>query len=302
MHIDRANVPPGTRTLLHRLLTCERMHHLHVFAAPTANDAIAVAKAFLLDFLGVPWPKTHDPDFLELQSSGKVALHSISAIRDLLEQLSLAPYGGKGRGVLIESADRMLAPAANALLKILEEPPPKTIIILATDAPQKLLPTILSRAQILRLPSHTQAVSPYLHHVDSLLCSLEAINFSLISQVADRIVKDLEKQKSEFLSALTIDRVHAEMTAQARAEVQHELDGSAVLWTQTQSKLFLEALYLSILGRNHDPILRASAPPQTLVQLLLQALDGIDRGASLSDMFVWFFSQAVRLHGADVSS
>lgn len=58
--------------------------------------------------------------------------------------------GGWKFGV-IEYADRMQAPAANALLKTLEEPPAETLILLLTDTPQALLPTIVSRCEEISL-------------------------------------------------------------------------------------------------------------------------------------------------------
>jgi DNA polymerase III delta prime subunit len=293
MHIDHSYVSSSVKTLLKKLVSSDRRHHLYVFACPKAHDAAAIAKLFLLEYLGVCWPKTEDPDLVELQSSGKVALHSITAIRSLLDQLSLAPFGNRGRGVIIEAADRMLAPAANALLKILEEPPPKTTLVLATDAPQKLLPTIVSRSQVLRFPSQASASSPYLHHVVPILRSLQYVNYSQLRKIADAVTAEMNQDKETFLATLSSERIHDDMTSQAKAEIQQELDGSSVLWMQTQARQFLEDLYLAILGRNTTPSLRSSASPDILVQLLLKSLDGIDRGADFSDMCCWFLSQAV---------
>ncbi|MBQ7721395.1 MAG: hypothetical protein IJT64_00650 [Kiritimatiellae bacterium] len=65
----------------------------------------------------------------------------------LLEWLSGTSFAGGWKVAIIVSADRMNEAAANAFLKILEEPPRKTLILLVTDAPQQLLPTIRSRCQ-----------------------------------------------------------------------------------------------------------------------------------------------------------
>lgn len=69
----------------------------------------------------------------------------------LLEPLSKTAYAGEWKVGIIMWADRMKDQATNALLKTLEEPPKKTLIILVTDEPQNLLPTILSRCQRLNL-------------------------------------------------------------------------------------------------------------------------------------------------------
>lgn len=75
---------------------------------------------------------------------------SIEDIRELQEKLAFLPYEGKYKVALIIGADGIANVAANAFLKILEEPSPTTIFILTTDRPNSLLPTILSRCQKIR--------------------------------------------------------------------------------------------------------------------------------------------------------
>lgn len=74
----------------------------------------------------------------------------IQAIRDLQERLKFKPREGKKRVCIIDDAERMNDPAANALLKTLEEPPPANLIILISARPFQLPPTILSRCRQLR--------------------------------------------------------------------------------------------------------------------------------------------------------
>ncbi len=63
--------------------------------------------------------------------------------------LSYAPLLGKRRIYLIERADTLTESAANSLLKVLEEPPPYALFILLATHPARVLPTIVSRSQIL---------------------------------------------------------------------------------------------------------------------------------------------------------
>lgn len=65
----------------------------------------------------------------------------------LLQWLSETSFEGGWKVAIVNYADCMNTAAANAFLKMLEEPPSKTLIILVTDSPQKLLPTIRSRCQ-----------------------------------------------------------------------------------------------------------------------------------------------------------
>ncbi|MHB8683670.1 MAG: DNA polymerase III subunit delta' [Dehalococcoidia bacterium] len=71
----------------------------------------------------------------------------ICHIRRVDRLVTRAPFEGRCRVVIIEPADAMNDPAANALLKTLEEPPPRTVVILITDREEMLLDTIRSRAR-----------------------------------------------------------------------------------------------------------------------------------------------------------
>jgi DNA polymerase III subunit delta' len=75
----------------------------------------------------------------------------IDAIRSLRQESRLMLFGGGMRVILISGADAMTVPAANSLLKLLEEPPEDTLILLTAPAQGFLLPTIVSRCQTLRL-------------------------------------------------------------------------------------------------------------------------------------------------------
>ena len=73
----------------------------------------------------------------------------ICQVRGLIESVSRYPFEGRYRVILIEPADRMGLEAANTLLKTLEEPPPATVLVLISAAPDALLDTIRSRCRTL---------------------------------------------------------------------------------------------------------------------------------------------------------
>jgi DNA polymerase-3 subunit delta' len=72
-------------------------------------------------------------------------------VRELVDDLSLMSMEGGARVAVIEGAHRMNEDAQNALLKTLEEPPPGVVIVLCADDEERLLPTIRSRCQRIRL-------------------------------------------------------------------------------------------------------------------------------------------------------
>ena len=74
----------------------------------------------------------------------------IGQIRDLQPILGKAPAMADRRAIIIDSIDDLEPPAANALLKNLEEPPAGTVFLLVSHAPGRLLPTIRSRCRLLR--------------------------------------------------------------------------------------------------------------------------------------------------------
>ena len=78
---------------------------------------------------------------------------SVDQIRQLIQALSLTNHGVSSlRVVLIHPAESLNTASANALLKVLEEPPNNTIFILVTHQIHRLLPTILSRCQSIAMP------------------------------------------------------------------------------------------------------------------------------------------------------
>ena len=68
----------------------------------------------------------------------------------LCHDIALKPYLGGRKVAIIDDADHLNAPGANCLLKTLEEPPPKSILILIGTSPARQLPTIRSRCQLIR--------------------------------------------------------------------------------------------------------------------------------------------------------
>ncbi len=76
---------------------------------------------------------------------------SVDQVRTVvLARIALGPVLGQGRLFLVRDADELSTSAANALLKTLEEPPPRTYFVLTTTRPGELLPTIRSRTQRIR--------------------------------------------------------------------------------------------------------------------------------------------------------
>jgi len=93
------------------------------------------------------------PDVIWVEPESKNRKIQIETVREsLLRRLSQTSFiAGGWRAAVILDADCLTDAAANAFLKMLEEPPPRAILLLLTAAPRSLLPTILSRCQRIRV-------------------------------------------------------------------------------------------------------------------------------------------------------
>ncbi len=132
------------------------------------------------------------PDLLYIRSGEKLG---IAESRKIKEHFSLKPYSAKGRVVVLEDASVMTDEAQNALLKTLEELPKEALLILGADTDANLLPTVLSRCQIIR--SENLQPSPpnaeFDQDIEKLLSAGMEERFGAIEKL---------KNKEEFLAAL----------------------------------------------------------------------------------------------------
>jgi DNA polymerase-3 subunit gamma/tau len=81
-------------------------------------------------------------DVIEMDAASN---NSVDDIRDLREKVAYAPVSGRHKIYILDEAHMLSPQAWNAFLKTLEEPPPRTIFVLATTEAQKVLPTVVDR-------------------------------------------------------------------------------------------------------------------------------------------------------------
>jgi DNA polymerase III subunit delta' len=150
-----------------------RLHHAWLLAGPkgvgkasfarlASTRVLAEAAGPPIELPGLDTPAEHPmarllaagshPDFrllerLERPTGGLARNISVDQVRSLGDLLSVTPSMSAWRAIVIDAADDLEASAANALLKMLEEPPANTIFFLVSHAPGRLLPTIRSRCR-----------------------------------------------------------------------------------------------------------------------------------------------------------
>jgi len=144
----------------------DRVPHAYLFSgppgAPLYDAAIALAMALSCQrtIAGDPCGECDacakivaaiHPDVITLVREGAAQIVPIESVRSqVISRLGISPHEGPVRVFIVEEATSLAPPAANALLKTLEEPPSRTLFVLCTTAPEQLLPTIRSRCQRIR--------------------------------------------------------------------------------------------------------------------------------------------------------
>ncbi|GIW61832.1 MAG: hypothetical protein KatS3mg089_0684 [Patescibacteria group bacterium] len=135
--------------------------------------------------------------FLKEGKKDKALSLGIEDIKAIQQAVFLKPIKSKNKVIVIQQAELLTIPAQNALLKLLEEPPDNTYIILTTTNSNILLPTIHSRCQIVKIKAHKKV---------TITKSSEAVDFAKITQLeireALKHAEELAKDKEQTLNYL----------------------------------------------------------------------------------------------------
>jgi DNA polymerase-3 subunit delta' len=148
--------------LLRQSLTAGKQSHAYLFVGPRQVGKRTLAKSFAQALLcqGADAPcgacrscqlveRDRHPD-VQLIEPGEDSI-KIDEIRDVLRSVTLSPVEASHRVLIISRFDQATPSAANALLKTLEEPPSTVVLLLTANRTDQLLPTIVSRCQVIPL-------------------------------------------------------------------------------------------------------------------------------------------------------
>lgn len=153
--------------------------HAYIVTGSSADKRSEQIKKMLVDRAIRPY------DTITIAPEG--ASIGVSSVRGVLGRLSIHPVTSACHAVIVNDAHSMTTEAQNAFLKTLEEPPGEALIILETDQPDSLLPTVLSRAITIRLNASIQtndALIPCLATVEQLTKSSIGKRLQIIDSIA----------------------------------------------------------------------------------------------------------------------
>lgn len=175
------------------------------------------------------------PDFTQVEIEGPSALLSSQPVIDLLAQIDYRPMELRYKWIIWHEAEKINTALANRLLKTLEEPPEKTIILFTTTEKAPLLPTIESRAIKIRLPK-----SNFHDLGDKPQASESLVDF------LERLGKEQEDEFMQNLSALLrVGEIHETLEFIKKHKLaSHQLMLHILDYERTQAKApqALEAL------------------------------------------------------------
>lgn len=201
--------PPGvgkrlTAIKLAQALLCERAVESELHACGSCPACAQVLAGTHPDLQQVGKPD--DRSFIPVEVFIGDREHRLR--EGLCHTISLKPSLGRRRIAIIDDADAMNEAGANCLLKTLEEPPPKSVLILISVSQQKQLPTIRSRCQIVRFaPLEPAIVTQLLSHSMPKLtpddaARLAALSGGSLERASELADEELQEFRERLLSSL----------------------------------------------------------------------------------------------------
>ena len=146
-------------------------------------------------FLSFPYLNLNDW-FSNIEAENKQPIIGKDESAEILRKLSYTSYEGRGKIMLIWMPEKMNTDAANKILKILEEPPEETFFFLVSGSADGLLPTIISRTQLVKVNS------PTTNEIATILAS----NFNLSEGHAQQVA-ELSQQNTREAFLLADDNI-----------------------------------------------------------------------------------------------
>ncbi|MEN8254767.1 MAG: hypothetical protein ABFR33_04785 [Verrucomicrobiota bacterium] len=306
-----------------------RLAHAYVIVGSPRGNALQFAESFLKllycesaekpcnQCAGCRLVDSHKHvDTLWIEPQSKARQIKADEVRGLVHRMTQTSFEGGWKAGILVSAECMNVNSANILLKTLEEPPPKTILLLVTDSPQALLPTIISRCQkiVLSTGKADAGDEAWQTSLMEIMRELPPANGLAAARLAGRLKAILDGVKAEIAHAVedelgdndeALDESKLKDVLDARTnarlkEVQAEVFRVMLDWHRDILLLVSKANTAHLVFPGEQDILLGQAARHTQASALqaIQVVEGmarrLDRNIPAAQIFDEAFRKLVR--------
>lgn len=249
------------KAILSRLLHYQTIPQALLFYGPKG-----VGKSLFAQTVAAHLTRESTPDIHTLFPDPQSHLYPIASIRQLIQEALLSPFQAPCKVFILDDVEQLSSLGSNALLKIVEEPPPNTYFILLTPEPAAMMPTLLSRCRHIRfIPLSDEAITTFI----------------------EKKYPDQEAKKITFFAEGSLGKA-LEYTASPPHEsigrlfqVKTHLELQEILKTIERETVFEEILYWV---REHEPLRLEEAIP-----LVMEMRKNFFRHIKLKTLLEHFF-------------
>ena len=257
---------------LSNAVTQEKVHHAYLFVGSRGTGKTSMAKilAACLNCENGPTvsPCGHCESCVSIASATSLDViemdaasnNSVDDIRDLREKVAYAPVSGRHKVYILDEAHMLSQQAWNAFLKTLEEPPPRTIFVLATTEAQKVLPTVVDRCHRFDFgrPTVGQVATVLSRVVEQESIDIDPAAIALIARNATGSFRDALGTLEQLVTYAGGERIEAHAVLQVLGVADAEQLFSAVdaIVARDPAAALRAAATLAESGRDPGQVLR----------------------------------------------